>query len=154
MQHRLSAAHMIIHMRKFVIIWYHHHHHVESEQNLSQICQKVIKGTVHSKREVRLMFSGCFKCSCNSCVVLWTMTLHLTLYQHAGRRWEILSKDAPSMCRTCLRNIMFLSSLKNHGDPVMVVCKSTGSPQTGSDDSSFGNVLIKVWSILWLFFPF
>ena len=49
------------------------------------------------------------------------------------------------MCRTCLRNLRFLSFLQYHSDPVIVVWTSTGSLQTGSDDSSFGNVLIKFW---------
>ena len=53
--------------------------------------------------------------------------------RHRVIRWNKRSY----MCRTCLRNIMFLSFPQYHSDPVTVVCTSTGSPLTGSANSWF-----------------
>ena len=56
--------------------------------------------------------------------------------RHRVIRWNKRSY----MCRTCLRNIKFLSSPQYHSDPVTVVCTSTGSPLTGSANSWFCSV--------------
>ena len=41
-----------------------------------------------------------------------------------ARKGKILNKVSPHMCRTCLRNVMFVSFLQYRSDPVIVGCTS------------------------------